>query len=183
MKITIKNGTERSEVICCPNPLELHDDNLIYCGNCYSQWDNLEFEDPYLKYREDHNQRQKQFEKMIMIKNLPWWLKYTLLDFFPNIDRQFRQDDDRVNFINLEQLCHSLLKAIGEKEYLDRFKKLKTPSRIKAVDKFVLRCFNKTDKPIKLTRLCDLPMLCPEPKETPQYILDKIPKDNHIFKG
>ena len=171
---------------CCNDPVERHDGNTIICSNCYSILDDLEFEEPYLKYTENHDQRQKKFEKILWSKDLPWWLKQTLLDFFPNVNRQFSQEKNRVNFINLEQLGYSLLKIIGETEHMKQFKKLKTASRIKAVDQFVQRCFNKSTGPTGYTlmKLCDVPMISLKSAgEIPPHILEKLPKDDHVFIG
>lgn len=169
-------------LVCCDNQKEVMSKGIAYCENCFADLSSIEFDQNFIGCRDSSNTRFKKFEIFVGSKALPWYLKTTLIDFFPKIEKQFIATTTRINFINLDQLCHSVLNAIGETEFLHLFKTLKTKTRIKSIDLFVSSLFQKTDQPIKLTTLRDYEfVVCAPLIEIANEW--KVPKNSHIYLG
>ena len=125
---------------CCTTPDIREVDSLEMCFNCHSLYSDVTFEESREYFRSPPSLRKKKFEELLLSKDLPWHLTRSLLDLFIKIEIFF-EEGDRKNFINLEHLCHSILKTIGYPEESDKFTCLKTKSRSRLVDEFVRDMF------------------------------------------
>lgn len=122
---------------CCENQEEIKVDNMFVCKNCDSLLDNIEFETTLFSNETRNNIRYNKFFKLIVsTPNLPWYVRNSMLDFFPKIERYFL-DSERINFINMNQLAREMCRVLDYPECVDLFPALKTKARVKQVSKFV----------------------------------------------
>jgi len=107
------------------------------------------------------------------------WIRQTLLDFFPKIERYF-EETSRKNFINLSHLCHSILKYMGYSEEASKFECLKTKARAKLVDEFVRDMFKYYGNGVGGgVLLKDVPMFAMKGCEV--LDMSKVLPDGHIY--
>lgn len=126
---------------CCQDTNIIEDKEFGYiCANCFSKSEDCQFELP-LYEQIPYRIRKKKFVKLILNKDLPWSTRESLIDSFDMIENNFMATH-RSNFINLEALCHELLKSIGRSNESCKFKSLKTKSRIIMVQKFIQELMN-----------------------------------------
>lgn len=150
-----------------------------YCSKCFTVTDAITFEDTLTKDDFKNRTRERKFEKLLFsIPELPWFVRYTLIDAFDRIESHFYVSD-RINFINMNQLAIELCKCAGYGEYCKLFKPLKTKARVKQVAQFVRDALPVSDTaPVKTYKLEELPMIICTAQEMDR---SKIPDDNHIY--
>ena len=121
----------------CSEPTETIVQGTICCSVCYCLLDELVFEETLFKNDFKNKARLNKFTILVQSHTtLPWFVRETLIDFFPKIERHFYASS-RVNFINMNQLVRIMCTYAGFPEYAVEFKQLKTKERIKQVEKFV----------------------------------------------
>lgn len=165
--------------ICCNAP-EKFEGSYYYCGECFNLLDDVTFENTLTQREMKPSIRVKKFEDLIFKTKLDWFVRETLLDLFPKIERYF-YDSDRINFINMSQLAREMCRVCGYSESIEKFKPLKTKMRVKQVSKFVddaiLFTFGSGVKG-GLMKMEDIPMIelsCGE------IDMRRVPLDEHIF--
>jgi hypothetical protein len=165
---------------CCDNQKEVKRDGVFICENCLSLLDALVFEDTLFSNETKNNIRFNKFFKLIFnVKDLPWYVRNSMLDLFPKIENYFFKSE-RVNFINMNQLSREMCRVLGYPDFIDLFPPLKTKARVKQVGKFVDNAVN--DLPGSngpLIRLEDMSLIRP----VLDYEIDmsKVPLNTHIY--
>ena len=167
-----------NKMSCCVEPNEKLVDDVVVCINCCSLVDSVQFEEPYQYDRAVPSMRLKKFEEVVYKADLEWWIRQTLLDFFPRIERYF-EETSRKNFINLSHLCHSILKYMGYSEDASKFECLKTKARAKLVDEFVRDMFIYYSSNSGGVLLKDVPMI--SLIGSSDLDMSKVVSDGHIY--
>lgn len=70
--------------------------------------------------------------------------RMALMGLFRRVNRSFKFTE-RKNFFNNNQVTRILLDIIGKPQYKDQFKALKTSSKAKVIEKFVISCLIPND--------------------------------------
>lgn len=163
----------------CEDVEEVLYQGSYYCGKCFTVTDSLTFEDTLTKDDFKNRTRERKFEKLLFsISELPWFVRYTLIDAFDRIESHFYVSD-RINFINMNQLAIELCKIAGYEEYCKLFKPLKTKARVKQVAQFVRDALPVSGNiPQNTFKLEDMPMIVCTAQDMDR---SKIPDDNHIY--
>ena len=165
---------------CCENQKEVKRDGVFVCENCSSLLDDLVFEDTLFLSDTKNNIRFNKFFKLICgVKGLPWYVRNSMLDLFPKIERYFF-DSERINFINLNQLAREMCRVLDYTDFVDLFPPLKTKTRVKQVGKFVDNAVASiTCSGAPLMKMIDMDLISP----TLDYEIDtrKVPNSLHIF--
>ena len=165
---------------CCENQKEVKLDGVFVCENCSSLLDDLVFEDTLFLSDTKNNIRFNKFFKLICgVKGLPWYVRNSMLDLFPKIERYFF-DSERINFINLNQLSREMCRVLDYPDFIDLFPPLKTKARVKQVGKFVdnavafIPCSG-----VPLMKMSHIDLISP----TLDYEIDmsKVSLNNHVY--
>lgn len=82
--------------------------------------------------------RRRKLYDILYSVQIPNALRMTIIDAFGRIENYFDNSDNRTNFININHLCRELCRMAGYPEYADQFKSLKTGTRIKKVNRFIV---------------------------------------------
>ncbi len=163
----------------CETTDEVMYQGAFYCSQCYTVTDDVIFEED-ISFDSSTKNRQGKFEQLLYsIDDLPWYVRYTLIDCFKRVENHF-YESDRINFINLNQLTIEMLKICGYPDYCNLFKSLKTKSRIKQVEVFVRNALGTGEKamPNNCFRLEDMPLIALTRVEPD---MSKVPEDRHIY--
>ena len=151
-----------------------------YCINCYSINDGLKFETPFIGDKTDTRTRKNKFFQLVYSVELPWYVRQTLIDIFPRIEGHFNRSN-RINFIHMSQLIIELLKITGNSSHCHKFTGLKTLTRTKLVQLFVLDAigFEATGSAGNTRSLNDLELITP----LLDYTVDmrKVVDNGHIY--
>lgn len=170
-------------VKCCRAPDHEHNKDIgVFCNNCFAIVDPMIIDDVQVRVTNPYKSyRFKKFKDMIVISEMPWYVKETLIDMFKCVEETFhKSNSSRKNFVHMGQLSIELLNIAGYPQYADNFKSIKTDKRSIIVKEFVISCFESGLRlQERLPRIEELEYL--EPKAIALSNLSKVVNDNHIF--
>ena len=168
--------------ICeCVESNEVLEGIYYVCSKCGVITDDLIFENNiYMNEGFRNRTRYNKFTKYLFsTTDLPWYVRETFIDIFNNIENHFFISE-RINFINMGQLCIELCKYTGYSKYSNLFTPLKTKARVRQVQEFVRSALNinRTGRVVNLSKMSDIDLIS---KVIESYEEPKNKGMDHIF--
>lgn len=136
-------------------------DGCDVCSSCHNLQNELKFDDVSVSsdfVLSSDKTRLNKFIKMVDDYNFPYYVRITLYDIFPTIERYFLKQVERSNFISLQQLLIVLLERCGYSEFSEGIERLKTKSRVKKIENFVTDALHSNRSTV-VSRLQDFELI------------------------